>query len=512
MTTHDTTAQSAAPIEKKLQPFGGYYTNKVSGHDPELTETGAGTPLGEYMRRFWHPVCMSIELTDTPRFLMIMGEELVAFRDGSGQIGLLHAHCVHRGASLEYGKIQTRGISCCYHGMVFDVDGTCLRVPFPQGEEEEGERYRCSIRQGAYKAFELHGLVFAYMGPPDQEPPFPEWEGNFTVENGDELVPYSNFEHCNWLQVQDNSADNYHTMALHAKQQVTGEHFQGTTFDEVGAASMEVPPDMHFVPVQGGRGLAGSGARRSDTDHMFIRVQHQVLPNLSLHAYTSEDGKKKKHFSRFHMIRWTVPVDDTNSKMLGWRVMGPGIDTRGVGDKGMVGYEAIDFLEGQVAMRRPERFGHYKLDDIPPIPADHRARDNYKDCQYAPGDYEAMVSQRPIAIHALENPTKFDAGLYMFRKLLRDAVRGSNPQAGPEQFAQWLRDCGSQPNSYCSGNVFDLPVGRTTQEEVTLRRFLAKQVVAIISESESLRGQARTDFVKSKMALLQQDVLEKRHA
>ena len=72
--------------------------------------------------------------------------------------------------------------------MVFDIDGTCLRVPFPQGEEEEGERYRCSIRQGAYKAFERHGLVFAYMGPPDEEPPFPEWEGNFTVAEGDELV------------------------------------------------------------------------------------------------------------------------------------------------------------------------------------------------------------------------------------------------------------------------------------------------------------------------------------
>ena len=84
---------------------------------------------------------------------------------------------------------------------------------------------------------------------------------------------------------------------------------------------------------------------------MYIRVQHQVLPNFSLHAYTSEDGHAKKLFGRFHMIRWTVPVDDLNSKMIGWRVMGPGIDTRGVGDKSMVGYETIDFLEGQVAMR-----------------------------------------------------------------------------------------------------------------------------------------------------------------
>lgn len=498
--------------EKKLTPFGGYYSNRVPGHDPEITESGPRTPLGEYMRRFWQPVCMSMELTDTPRFLKILGEELVAFRDKSGQIGVLHAHCVHRGASLEYGKIEERGISCCYHGMVFDVDGTCLRVPFPQGEEEEGERYRCSIRQGAYKAFERCGLVFAYMGPPEEEPPFPEWESNFTVIDGDELVPYSNFQHCNWLQVQDNSADNYHTMALHAKRQVTGEHYQGTTFDEVGAASMEVPPDMHFMPIHGGRGLACSGARRADDDHMFIRVQHQVLPNLSFHAYTSEDGKQKKLFSRFHMIRWTVPVDDQNCKMLGWRVMGPGVDTRGVGDKNMVGYETIDFLEGQVAMRRPERFSKYKLEDIPPIPSNPRERHNYKDCQYAPGDYEALTSQRPIAVHALENPTKFDAGLFMFRKLLRDAVRGANPKASPEQFAQWLRDCGGEPNSYCSGNVFDFPLGRTTEEEVTLRRLLARKVVEIITEADHLKKDDRTEYIKTKMEVLQQEVLAKRNA
>lgn len=506
------TSTGGSATGKKLIPFGGYYTNKVPGHDPELTEVGPGTPTGEYLRRFWHPVCMAMELTDTPRFLQILGEELVCFRDKSGRIGLLHAHCVHRGASLEYGKIEEHGISCCYHGMQFDVDGTCLRVPFPEGEEEEGERYRCSIRQGAYKAFEFHGLIFAYMGPPEAEPPFPKWEGNFTCAETDELVPYSNFQHANWLQVQDNAADNYHTMALHAKRQVTDEHYQGTTFDEVGAASMEVPPDMQFVPIHGGRGLACAGARRSDDDHMYIRVQHQVLPNLSLHAYTSEDGHAQKFFGRFHMIRWTVPVDDHNAKMVGWRVMGPGIDTRGIGDKSMVGYETIDFLEGQVAMRRPERFGNYKLEDMPPIPADHRARENYKDCQYAPGDYEAIITQRPIAVHALENPTKFDAGLYMFRKLLRDAVRGTNAKAGPEEFAKWLRDCEGQPNSYCSGNVFDLPIGRTTQEEVTLRRHLAKQVVLILNEADGLKGNARTEFVKGKLQALQQEVLARRNA
>jgi phenylpropionate dioxygenase-like ring-hydroxylating dioxygenase large terminal subunit len=495
---------SSTGTVKKLIPYGGYYTNRIAGHDPELTESGPGTPLGEYMRRFWHPVCMSMELTDTPRFLKIMSEELVAFRDGSGRVGVLHAHCVHRGASLEYGAIQEHGIKCCYHGMVFDVDGACLHVPFPAGEEGEAEKYACSIRQGAYKAVERNGLVFAYMGPPEEEPPFPEWEGDFTVLPGDELVPYSNFQHCNWLQVQDNAADNYHPTALHAGKNVVGGHYQGTTFDEVGAASMEVAPDMQFIPVQGGRSLACAGARRVDKDRLFIRVQHQVLPNLSLHAYTSEDGSKKKLFSRFHIVRWTVPVDDENSKMIGWRVMGPGIDTRGVGKKEWVGYESIDFLEGQVAMRRPERFGEYKLEDIPPIPPNHRERAHYKETQYAPGDYEAIISQRPIAVHALEHPTKFDAGLYMFRKLLRDAVRGTNPAAGPTEFAQWLRSVGGAPNSYCSGNVFDLPLAENIKDEVAQRRMVSKGIVAILTEAEHLKGEERAVFVRARMEELEQ--------
>src|SRR5271154_7108974 len=81
----------------------------------------------------------------------------------------------------------------------------------------------------------------------------------------------------------------------------------------------------------------------------------------------------------------------------------------------------------------------------------------YKDCQYAPGDYEAIISQRPIAVHALENPTKFDAGLYVFRKMLRDALRGLNPAASPGSSAEWLRKVGGAPNSYCCGNVLDVP-------------------------------------------------------
>ncbi|MBT5514643.1 MAG: Rieske 2Fe-2S domain-containing protein [Rhodospirillaceae bacterium] len=494
-----------APGAKNLvKPYSGYEKNHVPAHDPLLTETDADTPMGEYMRRFWHPICMSEELTDTPHYLVFLGEELVAFRDKSGEVGVLHAHCCHRGASLEYGMIQEKGIMCSYHGWVYDVDGTCLEVPAPTGEEEEAEKFRKSVCQGAYKAFERHGLVFAYMGPAEEAPPFPEWESDFSVHPDDELVPFSNFQHCNWLQVQDNAADQYHHIPLHTTAVVPG-HEQGTTFGEAGAAPYLVRPDLQFFPVHNGTGMAWTSSRRVDDEKIFIRVNHQALPNLSFHSYLFEDGTEKKHFSRLHMIRWTVSVDDTNSKMIGWRVVGKNIDPREVGTKHLIGYETIDFLEGQVAMRRPER-ATYGQGEKPPIPKDHRDRDCYKDAQYAPGDYEVIITQRPIAVHALERPMKADGGVYLFRKLLREAVNGGNKDAAPEAIREWLKSVNATPNSYCSGHVLEVPAAETLEDEVKRRRDVARAVIDVLHDSDELKGAERTKMVTARLEEIEKTV------
>jgi hypothetical protein len=169
-----------------------------------------------------------------------------------------------------------------------------------------------------------------------------------------------------------------------------------------------------------------------------------------------------------------------------------------------VGYESIDFLDGQVAMRRPERFGNHTIDEVVPIPPNHRERANYKMAQYAPGDYEAIISQRPIAVHSLENPTKFDAGLFLFRKMLRDALRGSNPAASAVNFADWFRENAGAPNSFCSGNVFEIAEGESVEEEITRRRKVLKQIVGILAESETLKGDDRTQFVRDRFEELEQ--------
>jgi hypothetical protein len=106
-------AATRAPFLKTR--YGGYFHRNVPAEDTELTHVGPGTPCGEYLRRFWQPVCYSDDLKDLPLRVQILGEELVVFRDGSGTVGLLELHCPHRGTSLEFGLVGAKGIRCCYH-------------------------------------------------------------------------------------------------------------------------------------------------------------------------------------------------------------------------------------------------------------------------------------------------------------------------------------------------------------------------------------------------------------
>ena len=97
--------------------------------DTELVDVEKGTPTGEMLRRYWHPFALTSDATDTPRGVTILGEQLILFRDGLDRVGLLHPRCCHRGTSLYYGKVETEGIRCCYHGWLFDVEGKTLDMP-----------------------------------------------------------------------------------------------------------------------------------------------------------------------------------------------------------------------------------------------------------------------------------------------------------------------------------------------------------------------------------------------
>src|SRR5439155_15076490 len=156
---------------RRMRSYSGYHKRDVPEPDPELTRVGPHTPCGEWLRRSWQPVALASEVGATPLALRALGEDLVLFRDRSGRWGLLHRHCSHRGASLEYAIVLERGISCCYHGWHYDVDGTIIDTP-----AEPGERIRSRLVHGAYPVEERNGVVFAYLGPPELRPAAPVFD------------------------------------------------------------------------------------------------------------------------------------------------------------------------------------------------------------------------------------------------------------------------------------------------------------------------------------------------
>ncbi len=113
-----------------------------------MTKVGPGTPAGELLRRYWHPVAIAADLTaeNPTKFLRILGEDLVLFQTTGGEVGLLHDRCAHRGVSLSYGRVEERGLACAYHGWLYDIKGNCLETP----AEPADSNFCHTVKQKAY--------------------------------------------------------------------------------------------------------------------------------------------------------------------------------------------------------------------------------------------------------------------------------------------------------------------------------------------------------------------------
>ena len=247
-----------------------------------LTRVGSGTPAGEMLRRYWWPVGFTEEIKEKgrPVKVRLLCEDLVLFRDGNGRLGTLGLHCSHRGTSLEYGRVEEKGIRCCYHGWLYDVSGRCLEQP----AEPEDSTFKDRIEHPAYKAQEMGGLIFAYIGP---EPArlLPKYD-LFLREDGEQEVGAGE-DYCNWLQRAENSVDQTHLIALHASeypQMALKRPVIGWERTNYGAKiSMHVP------------GISKP------------KLSHWVFPSHTRHT-TARRGRKPDHALRFR-----VPTDDTRT-------------------------------------------------------------------------------------------------------------------------------------------------------------------------------------------------------
>lgn len=190
-----------------------------------LTRVGPGTPAGELLRRYWHPVALAADLTaeNPTKCLRILGEDLVLFRTPEGEVGLLHDRCPHRGASLSYGRVESRGVACPYHGWLFDNKGNCLETPAEPAESQ----FCHTVKQKAYPVQKLAGLYWAYLGPAPVPviPPYDVWART----DGWHWLRVLPRLDCNWLQAMENSVDTAHLHILHQDLVTDGFKVESTT-------------------------------------------------------------------------------------------------------------------------------------------------------------------------------------------------------------------------------------------------------------------------------------------
>jgi len=258
-----------------------------------LTQTNAGTPAGELLRRYWQPVALADSLPPgaAPQPVRIMGEDLVLFRDDHGQVGLIDRKCAHRCTDLALGRIEAGGIRCPYHGWLFDVNGRCLDQP-----AEISATAKDRIRMKSYPIHEAAGAFWTYMGP--GEPPlFP----NYPALAGDAQHRYTTrwFGDCNWMQASEGNIDPVHTSYLH-QLELSSADMQARW----GVFSNQARPELAVEDTRFGVRLYTS--RKIDgTDRSSIRITNFVMPNAcavgGFEGYLGEGGLT---------MLWDVPVDD----------------------------------------------------------------------------------------------------------------------------------------------------------------------------------------------------------
>jgi len=183
----------------------------LNAQDNELlSKVGPGTPMGTLMREYWIPFGISSELAEpdcAPVRIMLLGEELVAFRDTDGKLGLIDNNCPHRRASLFFGRNEECGLRCVYHGWKFDVNGDCIDMPSEPAESN----FKDKVKVTAYPVQERGGLLWAYMGPRGTAPELPHLESNMVENTSIQIYQ----RECNWMQALEGDIDTVHTLFLH---------------------------------------------------------------------------------------------------------------------------------------------------------------------------------------------------------------------------------------------------------------------------------------------------------
>ncbi len=341
-----------------------------------LARVGPGTPAGELLRRYWHPIAVAAELGERPlRRVRILGEDLVLYKGDAGY-GLVAERCSHRGASLAYGRIEGDNIRCPYHGWMYAPGGKCVEQPAEPGDST----YKDRIRQTAYPVQKIAGLLFAYLGP--QPAPLVPAYDVLVRKDGERRVVVLPQLDCNWLQPMENSVDPTHVHYLHGAGR--GKPVHGERQAEIQKYEFEA---FDYGIMKKRLASNGDGALAVVNQHPL------VFPNMLRQCHGRE-----------HYLQYRVPVDDTHTLFF-----------------------EIYFLESVngTPVEQPED---------PPVSYAASAKNpdgTYKMEKVWMQDYMAWETAGPIYERSSEHLATADKGLLLYRKMLKAEIdkvkRGRDP-------------------------------------------------------------------------------------
>ena len=273
------------------------------GDNDLLCRVEGAAPMGGMMRRHWLPVCMAEEVAEAdgkPVRARLLGEDLVVFRDTAGRLGVLSEYCLHRRASLVYGRNEECGLRCLYHGWKFDVEGNVVDMP----SEAPGAAQRLGKKTKAYPVRESGGFVWIWMGPQQEMREFepPAW----APHPGMRYAIVKIWTECNWAQVLEGSIDSAHSSVLHSTNMPAAQDVYGSTATDSAwlRPSNDKAPRLQFEPTDYGfRYAAIRKPIKNPENDQYVRTTLYIAPFTVLIPPNNQ----------YNLAQMLVPIDDVNT-------------------------------------------------------------------------------------------------------------------------------------------------------------------------------------------------------
>jgi phenylpropionate dioxygenase-like ring-hydroxylating dioxygenase large terminal subunit len=385
-----------------------------------LTRVGPQRPMGQLFRRYWLPALLSAEVPEPdspPVRVRILGENLVAFRDSSGQVGLVGDRCPHRGAPMFFGRNEESGLRCVYHGWKFDAAGNCVDMP----SEPPDSPFKTKVNIAAYPTWEGGGAVWAYLGPRAEMPPYPDFE--WLRAPGTHRRISKTWENANYLQALEGGIDTAHSSFVH----------NNDLSDPARLKSQNTHPVLEVEPTD--YGFRYAGIRALSDGRTYVRAYQYVMPVMQMRAALIKNSGVPRELPSIRGHIW-VPIDDEWTMV--YNLVCAADPDKGISDEEWARHEKAagrgkdDFIEGTYRLKRNLSNDYFVDREL------QRTKTYTGITGLNTQDYAVQEGMGPIVDRSKEHLGSSDKAIIAARRMLLEALRTikeGRPPAGSDPAA-----------------------------------------------------------------------------